>query len=341
MQLRRGENVVVPEGSPLRARIGVAAVGTKAGARRLSVPAMVEADPAGTVNVLPALTGRLVELKVGLGDTVHRGQVLALISAPDLAQARADVERAADALDLARKALERARAVGEAGANADKDREAAESAVHQARAEDDRARSRLATLAGPDAATAAATGAALVVAAPVEGVVTALNVGRGAFVNDPTAPLLSIADLRRVWVTAQVPEHLVGAVARGQDVEVEFAAYPGASLHGRVRSISPVLEPDTRRVKVRVEFANGDGRLKPNMFATARFATRETARVVVPASALLMNNDSVSVFVETEPWTFVRRAVEIGSEDGDQVSIVRGLKDGERVIVRGGILLND
>jgi len=173
------------------------------------------------------------------------------------------------------------------------------------------------------------------------GAMTALNVGRGAFINDATAPMLFIADLSRVWVTAQVPEHLVGAVARGQAADIALDAYPDQILHGTVRSISPLLEPDTRRVKVRLEFANAEGRLKPNMFATATFAAKEAARVVVPASALLMNNDSVSVFVETAPWTFLRRAVEIGSEEGEQVRIVRGLKDGERVIVRGGILLND
>ncbi len=343
MQIHRGENVLIPEGSPLRARVSVALVGAQPGGQRLSTPAMVEANPALSVNVLAPLTGRLVDLKVELGQSVRRGQVLALLTSPDLAQAESDVERAADTLDLARKALDRALAVGEAGANAGKDREAAESTVNQAASEDRRARARLQVLAGASAgAPAGAAGrGALAIVAPIDGVVTALNVGRGAYVNDATAPLLAIADLRRVWVTAQVPEPLLGAVARGLAAEVHLDAYPGLVLRGTVRSVSPVLEPDTRRVKVRIEFDNADGRFKPNMFATASFAVKASPTVVVPASALLMNNDSVSVFVETAAWTFTRRYVEIGSEDGEQVRIVRGLKDGERVIVRGGILLND
>lgn len=337
MQVRRGGGVFIPASSPLRGRIGVAQVATYGAGRRLTAPAQVEANPSHTVNVLPPLTGRLVDLKVELGDIVRRGQLLALISAPDLAQARADAERAADGLSLARKALDRSRSVGEAGANAGKDREAAESAFNQAQAEDRRARERLTTLSGPSGGD----GGLLAVTAPIAGAVTALNVGRGTFINDATAPLLTVADLGQVWITAQVPENQVRAITRGQAADVELDAYPGQVLHGKVQSISPVLDPDSRRVKVRLEFPNADGRLKPNMFATASFAVSEPGRVVVPSSALLMNNDSISVFVETEPWSFVRRAVEIGSEDGDRVSIVRGLKGGERVIVRGGILLND
>jgi cobalt-zinc-cadmium efflux system membrane fusion protein len=337
MLVHQGDRIVVPADSPLRRRLAVAPVAARSDPHDVASPAIVEADPARTVAVLPALTGRLVELRAGLGDSVARGQVLARISSPDLAQAEADVDKAADALDLARRAQQRARGVKEAGANATKDLEAADSAYNQALAEDGRARSRLKTLNG----SAAARSPLLSVTAPISGVVIGLNVGSGAFVNDPTAALMTIANVDRVWVTAQVPENLIGSIARGQAVSVRLNAYPDQTLHGSVRFISPVLEPDTRRAKVRIEFANPDGHLKPNMFATATFAVAQSQSVAVPTSALLMNNDSTTVFVEVAPWTFARRAVELGSEDADSVRIVAGLKAGERVVTRGGVLLND
>ncbi|MBV8469160.1 MAG: efflux RND transporter periplasmic adaptor subunit [Burkholderiaceae bacterium] len=339
LAIHEGGKITVPEQSPLRKRLLVASVGVKASAHALSAPAVVEANPAQVVNVLAPLTGRLVALKVGLGAQVKKGEVLLEIASPDLDQARSDAEKAADALDLAKRALERARGVMDAGANAVKDLEAAQSSYNQALAEDVRARSRLKTLLGDGRMSPQSR--LLDVRAPSEGAVTALNVAAGSYVNDPTATLLTLAKLDRVWVTAQLAEHQVGAIKKGQGVDITLAAYPGQTWHGRVSLVSPLLEPDTRRTKVRIEFANADGRLKPNMFATAAFAVQQADTVTVPTSALLMNNDTTTVLVETAPWVFSRRTVELGSEDGEMVRILSGLKPGERVVTRGGVLLND
>jgi cobalt-zinc-cadmium efflux system membrane fusion protein len=333
--LRQGEKIVVPANSPLRPRITVASVTGAPSPHGLTLPGIVEADPARTVNILPPLTGRLTDLKVRLGDVVKRGQVLAVLSSPDLDQAFADAEKAHDALDLAKKALDRARGVHDAGANAVKDFEQANSAFAQAEAEANRADARLTTLG------AGSKSRALTIFAPVSGTVTALNGAAGAYLNDPTAILMTIANLDEVWVTANVPEDLLGAVAKGQPAEVELAAFPGQKWQGKVSFVSAILEPDTHRNKTRIAFANPDGKLKPNMYASVGIAVPQTAAVSVPTSALLMNNDNISVFVETAPWTFERRTVELGREDNDSVRIVAGLAAGDRVVVRGGILLND
>ncbi len=337
--VHQGDRIAIPADSPLRKRVVVAEVGAQGGTHGVAVPAMVEADPSRVVAILAPLTGRLVELKVGLGDAVRRGQPLAVIASPDFGQAQDDAAKAADALDLANRALARARGVMSVGANATKDIEAAESTQRQAAAEDRRARDRLATLSGNAHADPRARG--LVVSAPAAGTVTALSVGVGAYLNDATAPLMTVSSLDRVWITAQVPEQLMASVVPGESVDVTLAAYPGQVLHGKVARVSPVLEPDTRRAKVRIVFDNADGRLKPNMFATAVFAMPQGVAVSVPASALLMNNDSTTVLVEVAPWTFVRRVVELGSEDGETVRIVGGLRRGERIVTRGGVLLND
>jgi len=333
--LRQGDKIVVPANSPLRPRLAVAAVASASNAHGLSLPGIVEADPARTLNILPPLTGRLTDLKVKLGDTVKRGQILAIVSAPDLDQAFADAEKAHDGLDLAKKALDRARSVHDAGANAVKDFEQANSTFVQAEAEAKRADGRLATLGGGSKSRA------LTILAPASGTVTALNSAAGSYLNDPTAALMTIANLDEVWVTANVPEDLLGAVAKGQAAEVELAAFPGQKWQGKVSFVSAVLEPDTHRNKTRIAFANPDGKLKPNMYASVSIAVAQAAAVSVPTSALLMNNDSVTVFVETAPWTFQRRAVELGREDNDSVRIVSGLAAGDHVVVRGGVLLND
>ena len=339
MFIRSADRINIPANSPLRTRLAVYAVGEATSPHSMVLPAVVEADPARTVNILPPLTGRLTELRVKLGDVVKLGQIVAVLSSPDLAQAFADLDKARDALELARRILERARAVNAAGANAAKDTEQAESNYVQAQAEARRAETRLTTLGGNGDSTDKTR--SLHITAPVSGTVTALNNGRGAYLNDPTAALLTIANLDQVWVTANVPENLIGSVAKGQAVEVSLPAYPGLKLAGSVSVVSAVMEADTRRNKTRIAFANLDGKLKPNMFASVSLAMPRTRQLAVPASALLMNNDSTTVFVEVEPWSFVRRVVEMGSEDGDSVRILSGLKTGERVVIRGGVLLND
>ena len=331
--------IVVPADSPLRQRIQVAAVGEQAGRHVLSVPAIVEADPARVVAIVAPLTGRLTALHVGLGDTVRRGQPLATISSPDFGQAVSDAERAADALALAERALQRARGVQALGANAGKDIETAEVAQRDASVEDRRARDRVATLAG--GAKVDPTSHALVVLAPIAGTVTALNAGVGAFLNDATTPLMVVAGLDRVFVTAMVPEQALGSLSAGAAVDVTLISLPGQVLHGKALPASPILEPDSRRAKVRIPFDNPEGRLRPNMFAMAAFAAADAGSVTVPPAALLMNNDSTTVLVEVAPWSFVRRVVEIGAEDDRSVHVTSGLKRGDRVVTRGGVLLND
>jgi cobalt-zinc-cadmium efflux system membrane fusion protein len=336
MLVRQGARLFVPEDSPLRARLAVAVAGELASAHAVDLPAVVEANPANTVNILPPLTGRLLALKVRLGDTVRRGQLLATVSSPDFAQAVADAQKAGDALDLAQRALERARGVNLAGSNAAKDVEAAESNVTQQTAELRRSEARLRSLG-----TKANAAGALDVTAPMAGTVTALNVAAGTVLNDATAPLMTVSNLDQVWVTVNVPENLAGTVRAGQDAAVTLAAYPGKTLSGKVAFVGTLLDADTRRAKARIAFANTEGLLKPNMYATARIALPQSAEPQLPSSALLMNNDSVSVFVEVAPWTFERRVVELGREDGEQVRVRSGLTGGERVVVRGGVLLND
>jgi cobalt-zinc-cadmium efflux system membrane fusion protein len=303
----------------------------------MNIPGVVEADPTATVNILPPLTGRLTELKVKLGDVVKVGQVVAVISSPDLAQAWADFDRAHDALELARRAQERGAGVNAAGANAAKDLELINSNYNQALAESNRSEQRLKALG----VNQQDKSRLLQIAAPVAGSITALNNGTGSYLNDPTAAIMTISNLEQVWVTANVPENLVAALHQGQQASITLDAYPGQLWQGKVSSVSALLEADTRRNKARIRFKNTDGRLKPNMYANVKLDIPQNGKLMVPTSALLMNNDSITVFVEVAPWTFTRRTVTIGSEDGDQVSVSSGLAAGERVIIRGGVLIND
>jgi len=280
----------------------------------------------------------LLELKVKLGDTVKQGQLLATISSGDLAQAYSDYDKAKDALELARQAFNRGKGVNAAGANAAKDLEQLQSNYSQAAAEEKRASNRLATLGVDKPGEKSRT---LNIVAPVSGTITTLNNAPGAYINDATATLMTISNLETVWVTANVPESQLQSISKGQATDIRLAAYPNKVIKGKVDIVSSILEPDTRRNKTRIEANNKDGLLKPNMFATVSVSVPQAKQIRVPTSALLMNNDSITVFVEVAPWTFVRKTVTLGNEETDSAAILSGLNQGDKVVVSGGVLLND
>jgi cobalt-zinc-cadmium efflux system membrane fusion protein len=337
--VRQGDKIVVPEGSALRARLGIASAAAQPINPKLVLPGIVESDPARTAAVLPALGGRVLELKVSLGERVARGQALAVIDSPDLAQAYDDNDKDADAFRLAEKILARQEQQAKIGSASEQDLDQARSNYAQAQAEYLRTQAHLNTL-GVDAAIKPAS-RLLTVTAPVAGSITTLAVTPGTIINDPTQSIMTIADLSTVWVTAMVAEKDLADISKDQEADVSLSAYPDRVLHGKVLFVSDVLEPDSRRNKLRIAFANADHALKPNMFANVTLIGAQRSRIVLPSSALLMNNDRTSVFVAVAPWTFERRTVDPELEEGTAVAIRSGIDAGDQVVVSGGILLND
>jgi cobalt-zinc-cadmium efflux system membrane fusion protein len=339
LMVRQGEKILVPEGSALRKRLTVVPAPMQSVNAQLVLPGILESDPARTAVVLPALGGRVLQLKVALGERVVRGQALAVMDSPDLVQAYDDNDKAADAFKLEKKTLERQEEQSKIGTASDQDLDQAKSNYAQAEAEFQRTQAYLKMLGvGADIKPASRV---LTVTAPVSGSITALAVTPGTIINDPTQSIMTIADLSTVWVTAMVPEKDVAAISKNEDAEVSLLAYPGRVLRGKVLFVSDVIESDSRRNKVRIEFANADHALKPNMFATVTLLGAPRSRVVLPSSALLMNNDRTSVFVAVAPWTFERRTVDLDLEEGTSVAIRSGVNAGDQVVIKGGILLND
>ncbi|AMM24146.1 efflux RND transporter periplasmic adaptor subunit [Variovorax sp. PAMC 28711] len=335
-----GAQLLVPEASPLRRSLSIRAADALAIEVPLSLPAAVEADPARLVKVSPPATGRVVSLDKGLGDAVRAGDVLFRIDSADVAQARSDAQKARAALALAAQALERQRALGSAGIAANREVEQARNDFEQAQSELARTAARLAQF-GAAQGDDKASGRSIAVRSPVAGRVIDLAAAQGTYWNDITVPLMTVADLSKVFVTASAGEADLKALFTGQSARVTLDAFPGEALTGTVRYIGEVLDPDTRRVKVRMVFDNRDGHLKPGMFAQARFLSKAHQGLLLPMDAVVQGGLGSRVFVEISPWRFEPRVVQLGPKVGDLVEVVAGVKPGERVVVRDAVLLND
>jgi cobalt-zinc-cadmium efflux system membrane fusion protein len=338
--IKKGGRIEIPGGSPLRDKLTIDAIGQKEIKRNLVLPAVVEADPARLVKVLPPLAGRVTQLKVQLGEEVVRGQPLAVLDSPDLATAYADYDRAKVLLVLAQRNRDRLRDLARSGGAALREQQQSETDYVTADVENQRAEARLRQI-GVDPDDAANKSRTVTISAPVSGSVIDLAVAPGALWNDSTAALMTVADLSTIWVTANVPEKDTSLVTKGQSVDIIFAAYPGEVFNGQVLFVSNVLDPDTRRTKVRINIDNTAMRFKPGMFANVTFFAPSQTMPIVPTTALVLKDDANQVFVEVAPWTFESVPVEISFQQGDEAVAQSGLRVGNRVVVKGGVLLND
>ena len=166
---------------------------------------------------------------------------------------------------------------------------------------------------------------------------------RNAFPSQRVTPdtvLYTVADLSTVWVTADVFEYEAVDIHLNQPATLTLAYLPGRTFHGRVSYILPQVDPTTRTLKVRVEFANPGYALKPDMYGEVEFQTGGARRLVVPQSAVLNSGDHQTVFVDRGNSYFEPRAVKIGEQMNGRIEILSGLKAGERIIISGNFLMD-
>jgi cobalt-zinc-cadmium efflux system membrane fusion protein len=179
------------------------------------------------------------------------------------------------------------------------------------------------------------------VRSPLAGKVLEIAVAAGEYRNDTNAPLMTVADLRTVWVSSDVPESYIRFIKVGERVDVELVAYPGEVFRGRVTRLSDMVEPQTRTVKVFAEMDNSQGRFRTDMFGRIRHTEDVQRLPAVPAAAVIQNDGHTFVYVERGPGQFEQREVTLQKRSGDRLPVAAGLRAGERVIADGAILLKD
>jgi cobalt-zinc-cadmium efflux system membrane fusion protein len=329
--------VIVPSSSPLASRLEVESAKLTTFTHRVTAPASVEADPARYARILPPLNGRILKLFVHPGDRVARGQELLAMDSPDFVGAQADYSRARSALAQAERTLTRQEDLATHGIIGQRDVDQARTDRDSAASDFERTKDRLLLLGmDPDKTK---LGAPLIVRSPLTGKVLDVMTATGEFRNDPNAPLMIVADLSDIWLTANVQEKDIHLVRKGDPATATFAAYPTEPFQGKVLFVADVLDPDTRTAKVRIVYPNRDGRLRPAMFATVTLKTWDAQELTVSTTALVLAGDHTTVFVLAAPNTYEQRAVVTGEQQGSRTIVKSGVQVGDKVLVREGALL--
>ncbi|TLY46191.1 MAG: efflux RND transporter periplasmic adaptor subunit [Nitrospirae bacterium] len=338
-----GEANHAPE---VRPQIVVEEVQLKPLAGDLSLPGKVQYSEDRYAKVSSPLVGRVVEVRAKLGDKVAAGQVLLSLESADLGAAYSDFVKAESDFQLSKRNYELANDLYETKAMSKKDLVQAENDFLKAQAEFRRTRERLLALRVPAEELDKPRTERLITSrfdlkSPLAGTVVERNVTVGQMVGaDPTQVLYTIADLNELQVVAEVYERDLSRVSKGVAVTVTVEAYPDETFSGTIVYVGDVVDPTTRTIKVRCNVTNRDLKLKPEMFARVRLRVGSSRPVLaLPKEAVIEVGGQAYVFVQAADGRYVRRPVVTGTMSGDTIQIREGLQSGERVVVKGALLL--
>jgi len=287
-----------------------------------------ELSPYELVALYPRVNGFVEEIGVDRGSAVRRGQLLARLSAPELASQRAEAE---SKLSAARSTFERTRAAADTpGAVAKHDIELADAAV---KADESRVQS-LKTLESY-----------LSVRAPFDGVITERNVHPGALVGPPagasSTPMLRMESLGHLRLTVAVPEIEVGAIAEGARAEFVVRTWPGQRFGGVIKRVAHAIDTRTRTMPVELDVENPNNKLAPGMFAEVLWPIRrDTPSLFVPPSAIVQTTDKTYVD-RVRGGQIEQVVVQRGTALKDRVEVFGSLQAGDVVLKRGSEELKD
>jgi cobalt-zinc-cadmium efflux system membrane fusion protein len=312
--------------------LGTEPVASRSETLPLHLPARLEFKDGAVSEIGAPLAGRVNEVLVHSGDRVRAGAPLFLLSCPDAASARTGLATAEAALKEASATAERQARMLEEGVGNARDKLAADMHLEAARAEAERARATTKFIGEGE-------GADTTVRAPMTGVVLAVKATTGATVEPGGEALVTVGDPSSVWVVVDVPEHDLPSIVEGGRATVELATMP-SPVPAKVISVGAVVERGLRTAPVRMTLEEDPPGLRPGMFGWARLDTTESSPTLPVEAVLIKDGKESIVYVAKDDVTFERRPVVVGRPVEGRVPVVSGLQAGERVVVRGALLLD-
>lgn len=333
--------------------------------KTVECPGRVGPDAEQTRAVSTPSAGRAVEVKARLGDNVKSGQIMAIMKSDPIGQvqsdllqnvlqAKADIATQEVQMKLSRITFERESTLYKEQVSAKADLQAAENQLEKDESNLSALKQKLAALmivaqerltllgAPPDSATKVIEQRKIdpfvIVRAPASGLVIDRQINPGEL-NDGSKPLFTITNLSEVWLFGDIFERDIESVRKGQEAFVKVDSLPDHKFPANIIWVGDSISPTTRTLPVRANVINPDFLLKPGMFARMKIMVGDVPVMLVPATAVIQKGDASLVFVDAGNNNFVEKEVKPGIADKDNVEILSGLKEGERVVSRGGTAL--
>ena len=332
-----------------RVGIKVERVGEKAAPEMAAQTAtgIVQPNAYHETPVISLVSGIVRNVKAELGQSVGRGQTLAVVFSNELAETESRYVTAFAELDEHHKHHRRTEQLVEIGAASREEFEMATTKLKTAEADLANLRQKLLLLGlSPQRVNglnvSSQVSSEVAIASPASGSVTTRSVNPGEVI-EANKELMRVTDLSSVWVVGQVYEKDLGRVVVGSGVSVTSDAYPGRVFRGRVSYVDPRVDPATRTAQVRIELANPGQALKIGMYVNVAFATISGAEKTVPvvpvAAVQNINNQQIVFLATNEPTTFILQSVRLGPESNGFNPVLEGLAVGDRIVTEGSFLL--
>lgn len=311
----------------------------------VNVPGRIEVQQNRLAKIGSPVTGRVSDIQVSLGQIVKSGQILAKVNSVELTQTQLIFIKAKQQIGLKTKAVVRAKLLFEADVISKAEMQRIEAELDSVTAEFDATEDQLEILGMTKAAIQKLSNSSTVnsysdVTSRIAGIVISKHVNIGQVVQ-PADELFSVADLNHLWAVAEVPEQQAAFIQKDQEVAIDIPALDDKRVKGKIIYVGDIVNPETRTVLIRTEIDNSNQMLKPDMLITVTVQSKKVSKLAVSLAAVVRENDRSYVFAQTGPNKFRLREIEVGSRDGNMISILSGITIGETIVVDGAFHLNN
>ena len=314
-------------------------------ANSLKVAARIETDASRIARVGSPVAGRIIKLLALEGQYVRNGSVMATLHSTDLSDTQFAFIKAFSQQALAEQATNRAEQLVKTDVIGTAELERRRAELLQASTEASAFRTQLRGLGMTDAAirkleSTRQLNADYPILASISGTVLERKVTLGQIVQ-PAEVAFMVADLSNVWLVADVPEESAGKLHRGMHVVVSIPSLPDEEVEGELSYVSPVVDPTTRTIPVRMDLPNPNGIFKPAMLASMTFVDRSERKTTIPSTAIVREDNKDHVFVQLAPGKFKLRDVTLDGESNDDRIVESGINPDEKIVLDGAFHLNN
>jgi cobalt-zinc-cadmium efflux system membrane fusion protein len=332
-----GDTVIVPENSPVCTRLTMLTVDNQGYDAQFATSGVVKPLTGHKAEVASPFEGRIVRSFVRLGQNVGTGTPLFEVSSSDYLEYVRVFLQAKRERELAEKNYLRKKDLLETGVSSSREFDEAKLEFDLADKEFEKATAMLKILnLNPEEASLAQP---LIVRSPIAGEIVNLDITVGQYLKSDADPIVTIADIDKIWVVANVKEKDLGAISLNDQVEIITEGFPDHPFKGSVNYIGDILNPATRSVEVYIECQNPQHLLKCGMFVSVLFYHKLDDAIIIPASAVLQDFNKTYIFVQEAKGTYVKREVKVTTIPDRKMIVHKGLAKGDLIVSGGGIYL--
>jgi membrane fusion protein, heavy metal efflux system len=333
----RGDTVFVPAGSNVYSKLKMQTIHSQEHLRQFTTTGVVKPLSGHLAEISVPFEGRIIKSFIKLGQKVNTGTPLFEVSSSDYLESVRMCLQASRERELADKNYRRKKELLESGVSSRKEFDEAKLTLDLAEKEYEKTKAILKIYnLNPEEADLTQP---LIVRSPISGEIVHTDITVGQYIKSDSDPIVTVADLDKIWVVARVKEKDLGAINPQDQAEIVTESYPNKPICGVVDYVGNIMNEQTRSVEVYIECDNPEKILKSGMFVAARFYHKLINVIIVPSSSVLQDYDTSYLFIQAGPEVFVKKAVEVTSVGDEKLMVHSGLEAGNIIVSEGGIYL--